>query len=138
MVELRPLLVSRFANLVPGALVLVLGLWGGFAGDLPWLVAAVPAVVGAVLAVRGYRLGVTITDRDLVIHGLVLTRTIPRGLIAGVTDWPEVVWRSPLPGPQHSRIVAFRNSASALRAIRRHNAECVATLRSTVSPRPAS
>jgi hypothetical protein len=127
MLELRPLLVTRFAHMVPGGLVVAVGLWSGFTDSASWAACAALVTVGAVLAFRACRLGVTVTDRDLVIHGLVLTRTIPRESIADVTDWPAVVWRSELPGPQHSRIVAFRSA-------RRYNAERVALLRHTVVP----
>jgi hypothetical protein len=135
MVELRPLQVTRFANTVPGALVLTLGLWSGFADGLPGVAGWVLAVAGAVLAVRGYRLGVTVTDRDVVIRGFVLTRTIPRRLVAAVSDWPAVVWHSPLPAPQHSRIVAFRTNSRMLASVREHNAECIELLRRAVPPR---
>jgi hypothetical protein len=127
MLELRALLVTRFAHMVPGALAVAMGLWSGFTGSAGWAACAALVAVGAVLAFRAYRLGVTVTDRDLVIHGLLLTRTIPRESIAAVTDWPAVTWRSELPGPQHSRIVAFRS-------VRPYNAECVALLRRTVVP----
>ena len=136
MVELRPLRITRLAALAPGALVLAFGLGVGFADGGSWRTGGVAAVAGAALAVRGYRSRVTITDRDVVIHGPFRNRSIPRDSVAGYTDWPAVVWLSDLPGPQRSRMVAFRTGSWAPPAVREHNAECVAVLRRTVPPRP--
>jgi hypothetical protein len=139
-VELTPLPVTRFANAVPGLLVLTLGALSAYGEGVPSVVTGGLVAAGAVVAVRGYRAGVTVTDRDVVIHGPVLTRTIARDLVDSISDWPAVIWRSPLPAPQHSRIVAFRTGSRARPAVRDHNAECVARLRRAVPPprRPRS
>jgi hypothetical protein len=135
--SLRPLPVTRLANALPGAALLGFGLWAGLGEGGSWVFGGVVAVLGAVLAVRGHRLGVTVTDRNVEIHGFLLKQTIPRQSVAGFTDWPAVVWRSGL-GLQHSRMVAFRTNSFALRAIREHNAGCLATLQRTVPPHPES
>lgn len=134
--ELKPLPVTRLANTLPGALLLALGLWAAWADGGSWVFGGTVALIGAVLAVRGYRLGVTVTEREIKIRGFLRQRIIPRESVAGFTDWPAVVWHSDLPGAQHSRIAAFRTGALAPRSIRDHNAKCLTRLRSTMPPGP--
>jgi hypothetical protein len=45
MVKLRPLPVTRFANLVPGALLLAIGLWSGFDDGMPRAVSGLLALL---------------------------------------------------------------------------------------------
>jgi hypothetical protein len=137
LVELKPLPVTRVANALPGALLVALGLWAVLVDGGSWIFGGVVAVLGVGLAFRGYRLGVTVTERGVEIRGFLFKRVIPREAVAGFTDWPAVVWRSEL-GLQHSRMVAFRTNSHALRSIREHNAACVAALMRTAPPRPES
>jgi hypothetical protein len=130
---LRPLPVSRVANMAPGALVLAMGLGAGLGDDGRRVIRWVPAVVGVVLAARGYRLGVTVTDREVVVRGHVRTQAIPRESIAGITDWPEVAWHAGFDKPLRTRITAFRTGTRAQAFVRQHNADSIELLRRSLS-----
>jgi hypothetical protein len=88
-------MVSRIANAVPGVAVLVVGsglsLDGPVAPSGPGVVVSV--LVGVLLAVRGYRLGVDCRDVVVVVHGLLCSRRIPRAALTAVTIFRALRWR---------------------------------------------
>ncbi|MFF3563751.1 hypothetical protein ACFYXS_27250 [Streptomyces sp. NPDC002574] len=85
---------NRLANGALGALPVVVCLAFSTQANtrVAWL-ATGPAMIGfAVLAVRGYRLGVTHEHSRLVIRGYLRTRVIDRAHITQITDFPAVRW----------------------------------------------
>lgn len=92
--ELSPAMLNRLANgslgAVPAAAAVayVAQASSGFSRLM-----ACFAVIGfAILAVRGYRLGVTCERGRLSIRGYLRTRVITRECITEITDFPAVRW----------------------------------------------
>ncbi|MGW1531046.1 hypothetical protein [Streptomyces aureus] len=88
---------NRLANAALGVVPAVAGVACALdAGSWPPRLGAAAAVTGfAVLAVRGYRLGVTWDQRRLTVRGHLRTRVIHREQITEITDFPAVRWRTP-------------------------------------------
>lgn len=93
-VELSPSMLNRLANSSLGAVPAVAaGAYASQAGSGFSRLAACFAVMGfAILAVRGYRLGVTCERGRLSIRGYLRTRVIARECITEITDFPAVRW----------------------------------------------
>jgi len=141
-VLLRPLLVTRIANMVPGVAILLLG--GPFAGWLAGLalypeslvMLVFSAALAPTMAIRGYRMGVTVTRESVVIRNLTRSRTVPRALVVGVTSWlwfPAVKWRAPSGRARRTIITAFGEMpgpyGTPLNFVSRHADESVERLR---------
>lgn len=95
---LYPHMASRIVTGAAPALLAILVAWMAAQRGMPaWLLATI-LIVGALLAVRGYRMGVTCTDSALVVRGMFLTRTISRSAITSIHEdvrtIPRVVWRN--------------------------------------------
>jgi hypothetical protein len=122
-VRVRPLLVSRIANILPGTAVLVVG--GGLSLDGPAALTGpgvvVSVLVGAVLAVRGYRLGVEAQDDDVVVHGLLRSR---RALTA-VTLFPALRWRDKRGRVRWTPVIAFADLNGSIAVVEKHNQKCI-------------
>jgi len=95
---LYPHLANRIGTGAAPAVLAFFAAWELAQRGMPaWLLAAI-LVVGAILGVRGYRMGVTCTDSALVVRGMFLTRTISRSAITSVHEEartiPRVMWRA--------------------------------------------
>lgn len=92
--------------------------------------AAGAAVIGfAVLAVRGYRLGVTCEPSRLVIRGYLRTRVIGREHITGITDFPAVRWTARNGRRRWTPLTAFLTSPGEVAATRRRKERALRKLR---------
>jgi hypothetical protein len=130
-VKLRPLLVSRVASAVPGAGIVVAGV-GTFSGGTPALCAGGivgSVLVGVLLAVRGFRLGVDCRDDVVIVRGLVWNRRIPRRAVAAVTDFPALRWRDERGRIRWTPVIAFAELGGSIPVVARHNGVCVDRLR---------
>jgi hypothetical protein len=83
----------------------------------------------AILAVRGYRLGVTCEHDSLAIRGYLRTRVIERERISEITDFPAVRWTARKGGKRWTPVTAFVTSPSEASATRLHKAHVTGKLR---------
>ncbi|GAA1104233.1 MULTISPECIES: hypothetical protein [Kitasatospora] len=129
--ELSPSGVNRVANAVLGLVPSIGGLVYAVeaAGGLSRLVAGVVVVGGAVLGVRGYRLGVTCRGGHLTVRGYLWTRVIPRQYVVGITGFPAVRWRPPAGRMRWTPISAFVASRGETSGAAAAKADAVARLR---------
>ena len=107
--ELSPSTLGRLANSGLGAVPAVAGVaYAAQASTSFARLAACFAVVGfAVLAVRGYQLGVVCEHSRMVVRGYLCTRVISRERITGITDFPAVRWTAHTGGKRWTPITAF-------------------------------
>ncbi|QTE01204.1 hypothetical protein S1361_28000 [Streptomyces cyanogenus] len=88
------------------------------------------ALIGfAVLAVRGYRLGVSCEHSRLVIRGYLRTRVIDRQRITEITDFPAVRWTAPNGRKRWTPLTAFMTSPGEIPATRLHKDRGIRKLR---------
>ena len=80
-------------------------------GVYPRLAGCTMLLVLVVIAVRGYRLGVSCKDTELTVRGYLRTRTIPRGSITEITGFPAVRWTDPRGRGRWSPLWAFHTSS---------------------------
>lgn len=85
--------------------------------------------LGAILAVRGYRLGVRCEADRLVVRGLLRTRVIPRRRIRAVTGFPAVRWVTGAGRVRWTPVTAFMSGGGELASVRAAKAQCLARLR---------
>lgn len=107
--ELSPSTLNRLANSSLGAVPAAGSIaYGVQASDgLPRLVAWF-AVMGLVLlAIRGYRLGVTCDNTKATIRGYLRTRVIEKERITGITAFPAVRWTTRTGHKRWTPIMAF-------------------------------
>lgn len=77
----------------------------------PRLAGCTVLLVCVVIAVRGYRLGVSCGDAELTVRGYLWTRTIPRGSITEITGFPAVRWTDSRGRGHWSPLWAFHTSS---------------------------
>lgn len=133
MLELRPLLISRLFNAVPG--VLLVGLAARLAfymGPYAYLLAVIVASAGGVGAFRGYRMGVTVKADTVIVRGLTWSRTIPRRSLIGLTTFPALRWRSESGRTRWTPMTAFPMSGRVDGWAGSHNAACLDRLSQTL------
>ncbi|MCX5352315.1 MULTISPECIES: hypothetical protein [Streptomyces] len=129
--ELLPWRVNRVANSAPGVIpaVVAIAYLAQAGGILPRLLACLSLIGFAVIAVRGYRLGVRCEHRTLVVRGYLRTRVIARESITGITDFPAVRWTTPRGRKRWTPITAFMTNTTEISVSRRHKAQAVGKLR---------
>ncbi|HEX5994589.1 MAG TPA: hypothetical protein VFY84_05550 [Jiangellales bacterium] len=133
---LRPLLVTRVANTMPGVCVAVLGgaTWLDPEIVQQHLIAVLAVLTGVVLAVRGYRLGIECTGEQATVHGYLRTRTVPRSSVIQVTSFPALRWRRPGGRIRWTPVLAFAEVGGVLPVVSRHNEQCTDRLRRWAQP----
>lgn len=124
-------MLNRLANSSLGAVPAVAaGAYASQAGSGFSRLAACFAVMGfAILAVRGYRLGVTCERGRLSIRGYLRTRVIARECITEITDFPAVRWTARKGGKRWTPVTAFMTNPSELSTTRLHKARALRELR---------
>ncbi|CAM5471966.1 hypothetical protein [Streptomyces aurantiogriseus] len=129
--ELSPSALNRLANSSLGATPAVVGIaYAAQASTGIERLAACFAVSGfAILAVRGYRLGVTCEHSRMVVRGLVRTRVIARERITEITDFPAVRWTTQAGKTQWTPITALVTSSGEMSATRLHKERAIGKLR---------
>jgi hypothetical protein len=112
--ELSLSTLNRLANSSLGAVPAAGGVaYGVQASDgFPRIVAWFAVVVCVVLAVRGYRLGVTCDNTKATIRGYLRTRVIEKERITGITDFPAVRWTTRTGHKRWTPITALLTSSS--------------------------
>jgi hypothetical protein len=116
-VLLRPLAVSRVANAVPGLLIATIAwpVWVESHLETPIRGAAVctAIVAGSILAVRGYRIGVTCRGDSATVRGFFRTRMIRRDQITELTVFPAIVWHDTAGRRHWSPVIALMDNGRA-------------------------
>jgi hypothetical protein len=130
-VELSPSMANRLANSSLGAVPAAAGVAyaaqasAGFAR----LAACFAVIAFVVLAIRGYRLGVTCEHGRMVIRGYLGTRVITRECITEITDFPAARWTAHTGRKRWTPITAFMTSPSETSATRLHKDRATKKLR---------
>ncbi|MET9450721.1 hypothetical protein [Streptomyces cinerochromogenes] len=134
--ELSPLTLNRLANSLLGAGPAAGGIaYAVRADDVLSRLAACLAVIGfAVIAIRGYRLGVRCEQATLVIRGYLRTRVIARESITGITDFPAVRWTTHRGRKRWTPITAFMTSTGEISATRLHKERALGKLQRWARP----
>jgi hypothetical protein len=101
-------------------------------GGTPRLVAILAVLGFAVLAVRGYRLGVTYDHSRITIRGYSRTRVIDRERIKEVTDFPALRWTARNGRERWTPLTAFITSTGEFSATRIHKERALKKLRQWV------
>jgi hypothetical protein len=114
---------------MPGTVLVALGLATLIVGDGPVRAAGVLALIGIVLASRGYRLAVETRSDSITVWGMVRTRVIPRASITEITNYPAIVWTDPTGRRRWSPVLAFQTPSRALPGVAENHAACVKRLR---------
>jgi len=132
--NLKPLLVTRVANVVPGLLfgALGVGFWAARSDRTPHALLVVgvglSAALGLYLAVRGYRQGVEYGPAGIEVRGLLRTRRIDIARITEITDFPAVRWTATSGRARWTPIFAFFGLEQMAPFVERHNASCIERL----------
>jgi membrane-bound ClpP family serine protease len=92
---------------VPGAVLVAFGLAGLVVGEGAAKAAGVLAVIGIILAVRGYQLAVETHNDSVTVCGMLRTRVIPRTAITQITDYPAIVWTDRAGKKRWTPVLAF-------------------------------
>ena len=123
--------MTRVANTVPGLAVVIVGGSYFFSDEssLPEAGAVVPVIGGALLAYRGFRLGVDCSSDVVVVRGLLRDRRVDRSAVVAVTDFPALRWRSGRRRLRWTPIIAFAQLGAVLSAVARHNDASIEQLR---------
>ncbi|MFF4253710.1 hypothetical protein ACFY1L_21135 [Streptomyces sp. NPDC001663] len=129
--EILPPTVARVACAAPWAVPAAgaVAYGAGSADALSRCAAAIVVALSAMLAVRGYRIGVRCEADRLVVRGLLWTRVIPRQRIRAVTDFPAVRWRTATGRSRWTPVTAFMSGGGEFASLGEAKAQCVARLR---------
>ncbi|MEU3973666.1 hypothetical protein [Streptomyces bacillaris] len=129
--QLSPTPLNRLANSCLGVVPAVAGIAYAAQADhgVSRLVAGLVVIAFVVLAVRGYRLGVTCEHARMTVRGYLRTRVIDRERISEVTDFPAVRWTAPSGHQRWTPLMAFRTSPGEFSATRLSKEHAVSKLR---------
>jgi hypothetical protein len=120
---------NRLANSSPGAVLVAFGLAALVVDEGAAKAAGVLAVVGIVLAVRGYQLAVETHHDSVTVCGMLRTHVIPRSAITQISDYRAIVWTDPAGKKRWTPGLAFLTPSCALPRVGQHHANCVSRLR---------
>ena len=123
-VILRPSPTNRVANAFPGVCTIALSLLPLSLGTGAERALVLLGVPGLVLAVRGYRLSAETRQGELVVHGYLRSRAIPRTAIVEITDSSTVIWTDGDGRKRRTPILAFSTQPGMLTSAAEHHAEC--------------
>ncbi|GIH11202.1 hypothetical protein Rhe02_92690 [Rhizocola hellebori] len=130
--DFRPLPVTRAACAVPGAMLIVLAPVIALTGWEGAILGLVSACGGVVLAVRGYRMGVTVQPDVVIVRGFLWNRTIPRRSLVEIADYPALIWRAESGRMRWTPLTAFMSDGSTLGRYRSHSETSLARLARTL------
>jgi hypothetical protein len=88
------------------------------------VVTFVPLLAGVAIAIRGWNLSVEIKGPQLVVHGYLRDRTIPKRAVLEVTSGATVKWRDAKGRTRWTPIWAFNSPPGEPRATSVHKAQC--------------
>ena len=134
--ELRPLLITRVASMLPGAVVIGFGVewWFDATAGAERLGAAVLAAVGVTVAIRGHRLGVRYDSKTLTVRGMFRTRRISKSTIRGITVFPAIRWTTRSGRTMWTPIIAFAELGRVLPPVASRNEEAIEELDHWLAP----
>ena len=115
--------MNRVANAFPGVCVVALSIVPLVPGTGVERALVLLGVPGLVLTVRGYRLSAETRPGELVVHGYLRSRAIPRTAIVEVTDSSAVVWTDGNGRRRQTPILAFSTQPGMLPSVAEHHAE---------------
>ncbi len=132
--ELAPSPTAKVAHASLGAACAALGvgLWaedGLLTAAIGLPLAAGLVCLGVGVALRCARLGVECRNGTVRVRGLLLTRTVPRGNIDGISSFPALRWRDGADRRRWTPMVFFMSNPGGLDRHRRHVEESVRQLR---------
>ncbi|MYR95793.1 MULTISPECIES: hypothetical protein [unclassified Streptomyces] len=129
--ECSPTTLNRLGNSGLGAVPAVAGIAYAVQADrgVLRLAAGLAVIAFSVLAVRGYRLGVTCEHSRMMVRGYLRTRVIDRERISEITDFPAVRWTARTGRQRWTPLMALRTSPGEFSSIRRHKERAVGGLR---------
>jgi len=114
---LRPLAVTRIANLLPGLIVLAAALLT----DVPQGIRAGLGVLALWLLYRGQGMGVVLSEEAIRIRGWLWSRSIAIDRALKTTTFAGVRWRSASGRARWSPILAFAEATAVIPQVSRHN-----------------
>ena len=128
--ELRPLLITRIANMLPGSVLIGLGVewWFEATVDRYLVGAAVLAAVGVIVAIRGYRVGARYDGETLTVRGMFWSRKIHRSRIRDITEFPAVRWFRRSGRTVWTPIIAFAELNTVIPPVARRNEQAIEEL----------
>lgn len=112
---IQQLRLSRRLGVGVGVLIALVGgfiMWQGTWTSPGWPsfgLGALAALFGIVAAIRIPRSRVVLRQDEMVVHGQLWSRTVPRKSITSITPWPIVRWTDPR-GREHSTPVTVLNA----------------------------
>ena len=121
--------MNRLANSMPGAVLVGFGLAALVVGHGATKAAGVLAVLGVVLAVRGYRLAAETHHDSVTVYGMLRTRVISRAAITQITDDPAIIWTDPAGKTRSTPVLAFLTPTRTVPGVAQHHTVCVNQLR---------
>ncbi|ATY95417.1 hypothetical protein [Streptomyces cavourensis] len=129
--QLSPTPLNRLANSCLGVVPAVAGIAYVVQADhgVLRLAAGLAVIAFAVLAVRGYRLGVACDHARMTVRGYLRTRVIDRERISEITDFPAVRWTDRTGRARWTPLVPLRTSPGEFPATRLRKEHAVSKLR---------
>ena len=121
--------MNRLANAFPGLCLVALSfvpLVLGSGVERALVLGVVPSLI---LTVRGYRVSAETRHGELVVHGYLRNRAIPRTAIVEVTDSSTVLWTDSSGKRRRTPILAFNTQPRTLPSVAGHHAACRKRLR---------
>lgn len=135
-VVLRPLPITRIANTTLGTAVAMLA-WplSVELSGLAAYAALIPVAAGATLAVRAYRMSVSLERDGITVRGLLWSRTIRRSDVVALTSFPALKWRHHSGHHVYTPLTVFLNLGNGLPMVGAHNEACLDRLSKAVRRR---
>jgi hypothetical protein len=118
-VNLRPLMITRLANVFGSVVLAILGVGIWLENDVR--AALLLSVLGLWLTVRAYGIGVQADEQSIRVKGLLWSRTIPIDRIKRITTFPAISWTAPSGRTRWTPIYAFTEFGRAIRSVEDHN-----------------
>lgn len=129
--DLSPSTLNRLGNSILGVVPAVVSIAYTAQADrgVLRLVGSLAVIGFAVLAVRGYRLGVTYEHSRMMVRGYLRTRVIDRERISEITDFPAVRWAARNGRKRWTPLTAFMTSPGEFPATRLPKERAISRLR---------
>lgn len=129
--DLSPSPLNRLGNSILGVVPAVVSIAYTAQADrgVLRLVGSLAMIGFAVLAVRGYRLGVTYELSRMIVRGYLRTRVIDRERISEITDFPAVRWAARNGRKRWTPLTAFMTSPGEFSATRLPKERAISRLR---------
>lgn len=129
--DLSPSTLNRLGNSILGVVPAVVSIAYTAQADrgMLRLVGSLAVIGFGVLAVRGYRLGVTYEHSRMMVRGYLRTRVIDRERISEITDFPAVRWTARNGRKRWTPLTVFMTSPGEFSATRLPKERAISRLR---------